>query len=469
MLLLKNYNNQVSKLEKIEIIHTNDIHSHFAEWTHIKNFIQERRKKNQAQGITTLVVDAGDFCDRYHPLTEATKSQANIQELNAAGVDFLTIGNNEGLGNTHEQLCQLYEHFQGTCVLSHVRDDQQQAALTWADPCALYTTKAGYTLAFLGATAAFPLSYGPLGWDFQEVIPALQVCYEQYKAQADVFILLSHLGRFEDEKIAQACPWLNLIIGGHTHHHYPKGRKVGSTLLTAAKKYGQYLGIIQLQLDGRTCELEAETLEINAEPQGETKQDATYKEGMKQLAQKVIAFCPKDLSASDLAQQTVNFLAQQAQRPVILNDGLFVTGLKKGQLTKAQWQEILPHPLHLMPVRLSGKELKRFLFEIDKSAHFLHKFALKGMGFRGKVFGDFVYSGLSKEKGRWLFLGEEIVNQQTYDFLTTDHYYFVPFFPTLAYAGEVHFLMDRFLRQVMIEQSPALMTYIETQLKERKR
>ena len=42
--------------------------------------------------------------------------------------------------------------------------------------------------------------------------------YESFSHQCDATILLSHVGYEGDIKMAQAFPWLDLIIGGHTHH-----------------------------------------------------------------------------------------------------------------------------------------------------------------------------------------------------------------------------------------------------------
>ena len=84
-------------MEKLVILHTNDLHSHFENWPKIRRFMLGTRAAEQAQGASVLAFDDGDAMDRSVPLTEATDGQINIQLLNEIGYDAVTIGNNEGM------------------------------------------------------------------------------------------------------------------------------------------------------------------------------------------------------------------------------------------------------------------------------------------------------------------------------------------------------------------------------------
>ena len=66
-------------MEKLVILHTNDLHSHFENWPKIRRFMLGTRAAEQAQGASVLAFDDGDAMDRSVPLTEATDGQINIQ------------------------------------------------------------------------------------------------------------------------------------------------------------------------------------------------------------------------------------------------------------------------------------------------------------------------------------------------------------------------------------------------------
>ncbi len=58
--------------------------------------------------------------DRAHPLTEATDGQFNVTLMNQIHYDGVTIGNNEGLGNSKEQLIHLYDHANFDVILGNL-------------------------------------------------------------------------------------------------------------------------------------------------------------------------------------------------------------------------------------------------------------------------------------------------------------------------------------------------------------
>ena len=96
-------------MEEIVLFHTNDLHSHFENWPKIRRLVKAKRSLYQKEGKTVVTIDLGDFSDRCHPLTEATDGRANVAIMNTLAYDLVTIGNNEGIGNSKKQLEHLYD------------------------------------------------------------------------------------------------------------------------------------------------------------------------------------------------------------------------------------------------------------------------------------------------------------------------------------------------------------------------
>lgn len=72
----------------------------------------------------------------------------------------------------------------------------------------------------------------------QEVIPQ----YEWLSRECDATILLSHLGYPDDIKMAEMFPWLDLIIGGHTHTQL-KGDEIHNGILITQNK-NKFMGCV---------------------------------------------------------------------------------------------------------------------------------------------------------------------------------------------------------------------------------
>src|SRR5699024_3695644 len=62
------------------------------------------------------------------------------------------------------------------------------------------------------------------------------------------------------------------------------------------------------------------------------------------------------------------------QEVSLLNTGIILTDLKEGVVTKKDLHECLPHPMNLIKVKLKGRDVKRLVYEIERSRDFLFKF-----------------------------------------------------------------------------------------------
>ena len=448
-------------MEQIRIIHTNDVHSHLENWPKMRRFIQERQQTKIGDSVVT--VDLGDYSDRWHPLTESTNGQGNVQLMNQVNYDYATIGNNEGTGNSKEELDHLYDGANFEVILANLFDAKTLQYPDWAKPYGIHVTEQGTKIGFVALTAYFPLTYQPNGWDiraWQEILPQLAV---DLKKEVDVLILLSHLGIEDDFRIAEEIPSIDVIIGSHTHHLFVDGKKVNDTLIAAAGKFGQYVGEIVLTLDGSRVIIDKKaytfaTEEMISYPEDQAEIESYILEGQNRLKALEVTRLEEDLpiyvppNERSLTSDTLRAMKVRGQTTAaIINTGLFLNPLVKGRIDQNDLHQILPHPMHLIRVTLKGSDFIRFVLEVEKNRGFLRRFPIVGMGFRGKIFGEIVYSGFTYDKtnAQVLWLGEEIDPNREYTFTTVDHWMFIPFFPTIEIAGKIEFLFPEFIRTVL--------------------
>ena len=59
-------------------------------------------------------------------MTEATDGRANVAIMNTLAYDLVTIGNNEGIGNSKKQLEHLYDQATFEVVLANLEDPKTQ-------------------------------------------------------------------------------------------------------------------------------------------------------------------------------------------------------------------------------------------------------------------------------------------------------------------------------------------------------
>lgn len=451
-------------MERITILHTNDLHSHFENWPRIRRYLKTTRQQVMADGATVYTFDLGDHVDRVHPVSEATNGQQNIQLMNQIGYDGVTLGNNEGLGFVRAQLDHLYDHANFPVILGNLRIPDTHELPDWAIDHRLLTTAAGTRLLVLGLTAPYHLTYPLAGWQILDVQPTLAALLQRFAGQFDVCVLLSHLGLDVDRLLAKRFPQVTVIIGSHTHHLLPHGEHDHQSLLAAAGKFGRYIGKIELSItpDHQVKSAVASVTETATLPvaDGDTAEITSLQDlGESILSEQRVANLPTAMEADPtgqprLVREGLHAIAEYAgTQAAILNAGLFLQDLPSGVVNQNQLHQLLPHNMHVMTVTLSGYDLWRLVQEFELARLFLRRFPQKGMGFRGKIFGELNYLGLAYDAvtHQVTWRGEPLSPTRQYRIAMVDHYLFIPFFPTISIVGKNQILYDDLLREVFAQ------------------
>lgn len=448
-------------MEEIVILNTNDLHSHFENWPKIRRYLTTEKKVLAKKGKTCLTVDLGDFSDRAHPYTEATNGLFNTKLMNEIGFDAVTIGNNEGIGNSFSQLNQLYREAEFDVLVANLFEKKTGNRPKWAKPYKIKITSEGTKIGLIGLTAAYPLTYEPNGWTIDSAVSILPTLLAELSLKTDIIILLSHLGLKEDQLLANMCPEIDLILGSHTHHLLEEGLRINNVLLTGAGKFGQHVGVTRLTLEKQQIiKKETKTITVSqlAEKESDEGEVAAYWEtGYALLAEQPVAFLPKGLGEvgdfyNDLVLETLEALKNYASvDAAIINSGLFLKKLEAGIVTKKELHECLPHPMRIIKVTLLGSDLAQLITDMELQQEDLLTHPIEGMGFRGKIFGQLTLSGITYDQQEKCvyWQGVPINPTKKYSFATVDHLLFIPQFPLMAKKGQVDFLFPEFLREVL--------------------
>ena len=189
-------------IETIHFYHTNDLHSHFQHWPRIQDLVTTRKKWHLEEGESSFTLDLGDHIDRSHIFTEGTLGKGNVELLNQAQYDVVTIGNNEGITLSYSELENLYTDAQFEVVVGNLANHNQEIP-SWLIPTTILTTIHGTRIGVTALTAEFTLFYEQLGWHVSDAFEVLQSQIEELKPHVDIIICLSHLGINKDEAMAE--------------------------------------------------------------------------------------------------------------------------------------------------------------------------------------------------------------------------------------------------------------------------
>ncbi|MFJ7951222.1 bifunctional metallophosphatase/5'-nucleotidase [Lysinibacillus sp. NPDC096418] len=444
-------------LEKIHIFHTNDLHSHFKFWPRMQNYVKKKRVEFAARGETSYLFDVGDHLDRSNIYTDATVGKGNVALLNEAQYDVVTLGNNEGITLSHKELYHLYDEANFDVVIANLQATYGSNP-AWLKPYVILTTEHGTKIAVIAATAMFEAFYKELGWDIEDPRCAMVRLAYQLRKEAHIVVCLSHLGITEDELLAEECPEIDVIFGSHTHHILSNGKMVNGVLLTGGGKFGQFTGHLVLEYDKDKCTLIGKTDKLihNEElpaVENEDKFLLSLDEEGERLLNVPVFTTPQAFNKewfhysqlSDLFAQAI--LEKSGADCALFNAGIFMDGLPKGPVTTLDLHKIFPHPINLCTIELSGMELKEILLQSkNEEWPFIE---LKGLGFRGVIFGKMLLYGFSMNEDRQLLINGELADARlTYTLVTLDLFTYGYFYPSFKYAKKKYIMPD-FLRNIM--------------------
>lgn len=436
-----------------KIIHTNDIHSHLENWQSIVQFVNNRRQSYQEQHVSSLLFDVGDAIDSWHPMIEATQGKIMIELFNQLDYDGVTIGNNEGINITPRQMASLYAEANYDVVIANVLDDQYHQLPTYAKEYVLYDID-NITVAVLGLTAPYD-TYHYNQYHMLNPLEVLRNVLDKLaEEKPDLIILLSHLGLNDDRYIAQAFPQINIILGAHTHHLLSEGEWVNQTLLTGCGRYGQYIGELTVHFDKATSEFEiqAQTFAMKAQ------EDKYIEQGETLLKEHTYPMLDKPLLPSVLSGEqsfiayALTAIREYAEADVaVLNSGLFLDQLSAVKTNRYQLHHALPHPMHLARIVVKGYELIEILEQFMEKREALIDRPIKGLGFRGEVFGHLMLgNAVYDEKDQiWQVSGTRVRPLKNYTLVTVDHLVFLPFFTKLKEAENFELLFPELLRDIV--------------------
>lgn len=277
----------------LTLVHPNDLHSHLLGFgpnldyspasvgddktvgglARIATIIRNVRT---SRGGPVLVVDAGDFLmgSLFH--TVSREEGGELRLLGALGYDAVTLGNHEfdlkPLGLAAILRAAAARGSIPPVVAANAafdpedpRDDALQLAFRELEirPYRVLS-RDGLKVGILGLVGRNAAEVAPFARPvrFKDPVETAHRVVQQLREKegVDLVVCLSHSGLSEDRggedvDLAREVSGIDVIVSGHTHTVVPEPIRVGSTLIVQAGCYGQYVGVLDLDVDEKACRM----------------------------------------------------------------------------------------------------------------------------------------------------------------------------------------------------------------------
>lgn len=248
---------------EVNILSVNDMHASIDQFPKFASMVDSLR----AIYPDLLVFSAGDnrtgnpVNDQYDPVNYPI-----IALMNEVGFNLSAVGNHEWDGEI-ESLHNDLERadFPFICANVFIPDDVNLDI----EPFVIIENQ-GLKLAVVGAIevrhdgipGAHPDKLKEVSFkNAKVVLPD----YKYLKNQSDALLLLSHCGFEDDMELAEANPWLDAIIGGHSHTLIEHPSETNGVLITQSGSHLKNATLMTLKFkDGKLVGKSAKVLNVNA-------------------------------------------------------------------------------------------------------------------------------------------------------------------------------------------------------------
>lgn len=235
-------------LRRLTLLHTNDIHGREKGIARVATLVERIR----AETLHPVVyVDAGDVEESSRRLSNLTKGAAMHRLLSAAGCAAHTAGNAAWQRYGPQELAQHAEAAAYPMLLANFRDGEGGRVAGMQDAALL--DAGGIAVGAVGVTAPMFLDddfdFGVTSLPEEPLVRALAAGLRS--RGAELVLLLSHLGLERDRELAaELYGAVDLIVGAHSHDVLPEGEWVAGIPIVQAGCYAEYVGRVELELDG---------------------------------------------------------------------------------------------------------------------------------------------------------------------------------------------------------------------------
>ncbi|GKU27519.1 bifunctional metallophosphatase/5'-nucleotidase [Clostridium folliculivorans] len=370
---------------RLNILHTNDIHSNFENFSKISTKIKELKDEN------TIVLDAGDFADFKRMELQGTNGLAALELLESAGYDAIAVGNNETF-NGVETLINMASNSKIPFLSSNLFDLELNSIQGVRRSFIL--NKNGLRILLIGTSP----DIGPFnelgGYKLKNHVEVIKEEIAINDGKYDLCVVLSHLGMKKDKEIAEKVDMVDVIIGGHFHILMERPEVVNGTIIFTSGCYGENLGVLKLEVnntkvdmiegrninisDCKECDDIIKVLKINKEKAIDKLSEPLYE-------------LDRDLWHDVVEENPITNLLADALVDVLkcdiglINSGVINGGIRKGKVTLKKLLEICPSPLNPTYFEIEGKYLREAL-QNSLDTDYCYANGM-GPGFRGKYVG----------------------------------------------------------------------------------
>lgn len=349
---------------EIVILSVNDMHASIDQFPKFASMVDSLR----AIYPDLLLFSAGDnrtgnpVNDQYDPV-----NYPMIELMNRLGFDLCTVGNHEwdaNIGALHDDVERA--KFPFLCANVTIPNDVDLDF----EPFEIFESQ-GVKMAVIGLIevrhddipGTHPDNVAKVSFKRPNIVLPQ---YKYLRDENDVVILLSHCGFEDDMELAQANPWLDAIIGGHSHTLIDHPSQTNGVLITQSGSHLKYATLVKLIVkDHKVVNKEAVVLNVNGvrKEKPEIKQLVNEFNKAPQLNRALAVAKTKFENPEEVGCMMTDAIREISGADFAFQNtgGVRINYLNKGPITVKDVYSIDPFNNDVVVYKMTGAQVKKFI------------------------------------------------------------------------------------------------------------
>lgn len=395
---------------RLLLLHTNDMHAQFipseAFWVKgdnkpliggfgaLKGYIDRER----ALGIPSFLLDAGDLMTGTplsNIIVDGVEGGALLGMLDQMGYDVMTLGNHE-FDNGQENVSKFYNFVSFPIINANLSKDGKIISPSAYEILDVVGIKIGViglmTEDFFNVTAKSVVA----GIELGNSVELTKKIVNKIDPVTDLIILLTHASVEEDKTLANEVPWIDIIVGGHSHTRLVEPLVENGVIIVQTGSRTSDLGRLEFTVQGDSISSFSGKLipmwvdSIDIDPSIAAIVEA-YESIINNIYGDTLAAVVRELvrsrGESNIGSWIASIFKEATKSDLgIINSGGIRKGVGAGYLTKLDVIEMLPFKNYLTTFDITGEELLSMMtFLADKSLNSdRHDIQLSGISYKYK-------------------------------------------------------------------------------------
>jgi 5'-nucleotidase/UDP-sugar diphosphatase len=379
--------------DRIQLLHTGDIHGRL-DYDVIRSGTSSFNQGGLAQlaaqvsslrargADRTLLVDAGDAWQATF-ISNANRGEAVNKAMSLMKYDAMAVGNHD-FDWGQDILAQRAKEASFPFLATNVVETATGKVPSYLKPYVVRTTPLA-KVGILGITNpdgnTIIKATSVAGLKFGAPASGIQPYLSELQKQADIIVVVAHIGMADATKLARDVPGIDVIVTGHDHIPVQTARVEGKTTIVDAGAFTQYLGRLEIVVDPATHKMKdairagelvaiAANQSLKPDPEIAAIVEARRAEADKYTS-RVVGVIKADLEASrdecGLGNMIADGILEYGQKQGWKTDVAFYNGaglrapLKAGPVNYGQLYLVLPFENTVVNVDLTGDQLREVL------------------------------------------------------------------------------------------------------------